>query len=127
MTNRRTGSVSVARSVVARFALVLAAVLLCLYQPLDTAANSASLAMDKGDTSLVVRTLSAFDIVDDALDHLKEGKGLMPHFQQVLISTPAIAVAIALTPPLPTSSWPPFLDNFHAESIPSGSFHPPRQ
>lgn len=47
----------------------LAAMLLVVSTPLDSAANAATKALKAGDTSLVMRAMSSFDVVDDVLDH----------------------------------------------------------
>lgn len=53
-----------------RMMAVLAAVMLSIASPLDAVAHAAKQDVAAGDVSVLARALSAFDQVDDALDHL---------------------------------------------------------
>lgn len=50
--------------------MALIAMLLAFGPPLDTAAHVASQAVEAGDSSPILKFVAAFDVLDDALDHL---------------------------------------------------------
>lgn len=57
----------------ARAMVLLVAMILAFGPPLDTAAHAASKAVEAGDTSIFLKVLSAFDVLDDPFDHLPGG------------------------------------------------------
>ncbi len=64
--------------------LALAAVTLLSYQPLDSIGHVAAEAREAGNHSLIVRTLAAFDVLDDTLDHGPD-RDHAPTTQQLVI------------------------------------------
>ena len=55
---------------IARALLALVVLILAFGPPLDTAAHVATKAIEAGDASPFLKFVSAFDVLDDALDHI---------------------------------------------------------
>ena len=55
---------------IARALLALVVMILAFGPPLDTAAHAATKAIEAGDSSPFLKLVSAFDVLDDAFDHI---------------------------------------------------------
>ena len=69
----------------ARTLFALAALILSLGPPLDALAHPASVAVEAGQDSLLLKLISTFDVIDDGLDQLP---GAPAHDQQQLTVAP---------------------------------------
>lgn len=96
----------------ARTLLAVVAMMLAFGPPLDSAAHAATKAIEAGSTSPILKVLSAFDVLDDILDHIP-GDRTGEHAQVVVhlaLPEPAlVSIAISIVTPvelLPVASIP---------------------
>ena len=108
--------------------LAITAAIFLIYQPLDSIGHVAADAYEAGNHSLLVRVASAFDVLDDSLDH-------MPGRGHIGVAQPQIQVIASLPVSLNTDipfarvsgcSWCLFDSHFARNHILSGFFRPPR-
>ena len=106
--------------------LALALAIFCIYQPLDAAADMASQLYNAGDHNLSVRSLAAFDTIDDGLDHIVHSNGHAAHAQIPLVGLPC-AISEALPIPAPAKTlWFPAICRPLLNRAQSPPFYPPR-
>lgn len=85
--------------------LVLAAVTLLSYQPLDSLGHVAAEAYEAGNHSLAVRAIAAFDVLDDTLDHAPDRDHASAAQQQVIVGLPCCAKAEAMLFVVAAKTW----------------------
>ena len=86
----------------------LAALIISIGPSLDALGGAAQTAVEAGETSMVVRLVAAFDVVDDVLDHVPGKSGGEPQQQQHVVAPTGIEIAPAATPLAPADfSWSP--------------------
>jgi hypothetical protein len=96
----------------ARALLALVAMMLAFGPPLDSAAHAAAKAVEAGSTSPVLKLLSAFDVLDDAFDHIRGDRTSEPAQVVVQLALPEpvlVSVIIPRVTPIelrPTGSIP---------------------
>lgn len=108
-----------------RALMALVVVLLVIAPPLDAAAHTAKQRVQAGDTAVGTRVLSAFDVVDDVLDHMPGDNAnshqlpLLPAFESTQADFPLLAS-------LEVVSWPVGRDAYLAWALPHRIKRPPR-
>lgn len=104
----------------------LAALLLAFGPPVDAAAHAAKKAVEAGRASPIVQVLSAFDVIDDVLDHIPgESAGAQQHVLGAAVWPPE-GLDLAAPSPLTHVSWKVAVDSLLASRTPDGQDRPPR-
>lgn len=106
---------------------VIAMLIFLIYQPLDAAGHLASEVREGGNNSVILRAISAFDVLDDSLDGAPDRDHLPAVQQQTLTALPSwspveLAVLVLAVP----TSWPISSAFLLPNQILSELFRPPR-
>jgi len=110
----------------ARALLALVAMALAFGPPLDTAGHAASNAVAAGDSSVFMKVLSAFDVLDDPFDHLPGDRPADKTQMVVQLALPDLTEAPAgLIAERRTEAWPARRDIWSSR-LPPPLERPPR-
>jgi|GEM_PF-2947234 len=126
MLRRSMTFLSHLRWIAGRALFAVAALILSLGCSVDAVAGAAKASVEAGHGGVIVKAIAAFDVIDDALDHLPGKAGGEPQQQLVLPLPPAPDIAMAPPQGYRTCGWslgaglPPGL------CAPEGLERPPR-